>query len=127
MTVLVSTHYMDEAERCHKLAFISWGRLLVQGTAAEVVGSQHLNTWSIHGEHLAGLAARLHGQPGVDQTVVFGSSLHAIGHDAAALEQSVTAAAAAAGLRAAPIDTGIEDVFIYLMNKDAPAAGERAA
>ena len=124
ISVLVSTHYMDEAERCHKLAFIAWGRLLVQGTAGEVVDSQHLSTWSIHGEHLAELAQRLHGRPGVDQTVVFGSSLHAIGHDAPALRTAVTEAADAAGLRAEPIDTGIEDVFIYLMNKSGPSPGE---
>jgi ABC-2 type transport system ATP-binding protein len=118
---------MDEAERCHKLAFIAWGRLLVQGTAAEVVGSQHLSTWAIHGEHLAELTARLHGQPGVDQIVVFGSSVHAIGHDGAALERSVGEAAGVAGLRATPVDTGIEDVFIYLMNKATPADGQRAS
>jgi len=115
--VLVSTHYMDEAERCHKLAFIANGRLLVQGSAAEVVHSQRLSTWSIQGEHLAELADRLQGQPGIDQTVVFGSSLHVTGHDAAALERAVTSAAHGAGLHATPIDTGIEDVFIYLMNK----------
>jgi ABC-2 type transport system ATP-binding protein len=124
ISVLVSTHYMDEAERCHKLAVIAAGKLLVQGTAAEVVGSQHLHTWSIHGEHLAELSDRLQGKPGVDQTVVFGSSLHATGHDAAALRISVTEAATAAGLRAEPIDTGIEDVFIYLMSKSGPSAQE---
>jgi len=117
ISVLVSTHYMDEAERCHKLAFIAGGRLLEQGSAAEVIQSQRLSTWSIHGEHLAELGEQLQGQPGVDQTVVFGSSLHATGRDAAALEHTVTEAARAAGLQAAPIDTGIEDVFIYLMNK----------
>jgi ABC-2 type transport system ATP-binding protein len=117
ISVLVSTHYMDEAERCHKLAFIAAGKLLVQGTAAEVVQSQDLTTWAIHGEHLAEVSEHLQGKPGVDQTVVFGSSLHVTGHDAAALERSVGAAAEAAGLRAARIDTGIEDVFIYLMAK----------
>jgi ABC-2 type transport system ATP-binding protein len=121
ISVLVSTHYMDEAERCHKLAFIAHGRLLVRGTAAEVVHSQQLSTWSIQGEHLAEFSERLHGAPGVDQTVVFGSALHATGHDAAALERSVTAAARAAGLEAQRIETGIEDVFIYLMNRATPA------
>ena len=125
ISVLVSTHYMDEAERCHKLAFIANGRLLVQGSATEVVHSQRLSTWSIQGEHLAELAERLQGQPGVDQTVVFGSALHATGRDAAALEESVTRAARAAGLRAEPFETGIEDVFIYLMNKSLPSAGQR--
>jgi ABC-2 type transport system ATP-binding protein len=121
ISVLVSTHYMDEAERCHKLAFIANGRLLVQGTVAEVVQSQHLSTWSIHGEDLAELADRLQGQPGVDQTVVFGSALHVTGLDAAALEATVTQAAQAAGLRAEHFDTGVEDVFIYLMNKSLAA------
>jgi ABC-2 type transport system ATP-binding protein len=120
ISVLVSTHYMDEAERCHKLAFIAWGKLLVQGTAAEVVSGQHLATWTIHGERLAEVSQWLHGKPGVDQTVVFGSSLHAIGQDAVALEKSVSEAVRAAGLRAERTDTGIEDVFVYLMSKSAP-------
>jgi ABC-2 type transport system ATP-binding protein len=119
ISVLVSTHYMDEAERCHKLAYIAGGRLLVQGTAADVVASQSLSTWSIHGGHLAELAEQLRIASGVDQTVVFGSSLHVTGHDAAALEKSVTAAAQAAGLKAERIETGLEDVFIFLMNREA--------
>jgi ABC-2 type transport system ATP-binding protein len=114
---------MDEAERCHKLAFIAAGKLLVQGTAAQVAASQNLSTWSIHGEHLAQMSERLQGKPGVDQTVVFGASLHATGRDAAALEKSVTEAAHEAGLKAERIDTGIEDVFIYLMSKPPTTAG----
>jgi ABC-2 type transport system ATP-binding protein len=117
----VSTHYMDEAERCHKLAYIASGRLLVQGTADEVVASQHLSTWTIHGKHLSELSERLRGAPGVDQTVVFGSSLHVTGQDAAQLERSVTAAAQAEGLEAQHIDTGLEDVFIYLMTRSLAA------
>jgi ABC-2 type transport system ATP-binding protein len=99
----------------------------VQGTAAEVVAGQHLATWTIHGERLAEVSQRLHGKPGVDQTVVFGSSLHAIGHDATALERSVTEAAQLEGLRAERADTGIEDVFIYLMSKSAPPPGAVAS
>ncbi len=119
ISVLVSTHYMDEAERCHKLAFISSGKLLVQGTANEVVHSQNLTTWALQGDHLSHFSASLKGKPGVDQTVVFGSALHVTGRDAAALEQTISAAAAAAGLHAHQIDTGIEDVFIYLMKDSA--------
>jgi ABC-2 type transport system ATP-binding protein len=121
ISVLVSTHYMDEAERCHKLAYISSGRLLMQGTAAEVVAGQHLSTWTIHGKRLAELSAQLRGAPGVDQTVVFGASLHVTGHDPVALEKSVTEAARAAQLTAQRAETGLEDVFIYLMNQDAAA------
>jgi ABC-2 type transport system ATP-binding protein len=124
ISVLVSTHYMDEAERCHKLAYIFNGRLLAQGTAAAVVASQHLTTWCIYGEHLAELSDRLQGNPGVEQTVIFGSALHVTGLNAAALERSVTAASHAAGLQAEPIPTGLEDVFIYLQGRAADSRGD---
>ena len=116
ISVLVSTHYMDEAERCHKLAYIAYGKLLAQGTASEVIDSQDLATWSIHGEHLSDLSERLRTTPGVDQTVVFGSALHVSGSDHAALEHAIRQATAGTTLRIEPIDTGLEDVFIYLMN-----------
>ena len=115
ISVLVSTHYMDEAERCHKLAYIAYGKLLAQGTAAEVIASQNLETWAIHGEQLTALSAQLRETPGVDQTVVFGSVLHASGRDHAALDAAIEHAIAGRPLRAARIDTSLEDVFIYLM------------
>jgi ABC-2 type transport system ATP-binding protein len=124
ISVLVSTHYMDEAERCHKLAYIFNGRLLAQGTAAEVVRAQHLSTWCIYGEHLAQLSDRLKDQPGVEQTVIFGSALHVTGADPAALEGSVTGASRALGLKAEPIATGLEDVFIYLQSRAGGPAAE---
>jgi len=117
ISVLVSTHYMDEAERCQKLAYIAYGKLLVMGTAAEIVAGQRLSSWAIHGEHLAELAHRLRGQPGVDQTVAFGSALHVSGQDAHALENTVATVARGANLRFERIDTSLEDVFIYLMNR----------
>jgi len=115
ISVLVSTHYMDEAERCHKLAYISYGELLAQGTAAEVIESQHLSTWTVHGDNLVDLARELREQPGVAQTVAFGSALHVSGQDATALEKTLRAQAEAKGLTVTPIDTSLEDVFIYLM------------
>ncbi|HEU4754315.1 MAG TPA: ABC transporter ATP-binding protein, partial [Armatimonadota bacterium] len=115
ISVLVSTHYMDEAERCHKLAYLAYGRLLANGTAAEIIAAQGLHTFAIHGENLAGLAESLRRQPGVDQTVAFGAAVHASGRDAAALERAVRAAAA--GLRVEPVETSLEDVFIYLMGR----------
>lgn len=115
ISVLVSTHYMDEAERCHKLAYIADGKLLAQGTGDEVIASQHLQTWAIHGERLSDLSARLRTMPGVDQTVVFGTSLHVSGSDRDALAKSVADATAGEPLRAERIDTGLEDVFIHLM------------
>ncbi|MEX3977888.1 ABC transporter ATP-binding protein [Paraburkholderia sp. EG287A] len=116
ISVLVSTHYMDEAERCHKLAYIAYGKLLTQGTAAEVIAEQNLATWAIHGERLSALATQLREAPGIDQTVVFGSALHASGRDHAALAKAVERAVEGRPLRAERIDTGLEDVFIYLMS-----------
>jgi ABC-2 type transport system ATP-binding protein len=126
ISVLVSTHYMDEAERCHKLAFIAYGKLLVQGTAHEVIESQHLTTWLIRGDRLAELSEQLRGKPGVDQTVVFGGALHVTGREREALAESVKRAAQHAGLEAQPIETGIEDVFIHLMSESGAAQRLRA-
>jgi ABC-2 type transport system ATP-binding protein len=123
ISVLVSTHYMDEAERCHKLAYIADGTLLAQGSAAEVIDAQHLATWTIEGEGLAALSERLKTMPGVDQTVVFGSALHVSGSDRAALAATLGeiekegAQTGRARLRVAQIATGLEDVFIYLMTR----------
>ena len=117
ISVLVSTHYMDEAERCHKLAYIAYGKLLAQGTANEVIASQGLATWRIHGDQLSALSERLRKTPGIDQTVVFGSTLHASGSDHAALERAISDAVKGTALRAEQIDTGLEDVFIYLMSR----------
>ncbi|QOK93092.1 ABC transporter ATP-binding protein [Ralstonia pseudosolanacearum] len=115
ISVLVSTHYMDEAERCHKLAYIAYGELLAQGTAADVIASQQLSTWAVSGGNLVDIGRRLEGQPGVDQTVAFGTVLHVTGADAQALEATLRELARQAHLRVEPIETGLEDVFIHMM------------
>jgi len=115
ISVLVSTHYMDEAERCHKLAYIANGKLLAQGTAAEIIATQNLETWAIHGDQLTALSTQLRALPGVDQTVVFGSALHVSGRDHAALAAAVKSVTQGKPLHAERIDTGLEDVFIGLM------------
>jgi ABC-2 type transport system ATP-binding protein len=125
ISVLVSTHYMDEAERCQKLAYIADGKLLAVGTAAEIVASQGLSSWVIHGAQLAEVSQRLRGQPGVDQIVAFGSALHVTGKDAQALEHTVAAVARSANLRFERIETSLEDVFIYLMNRAADARADK--
>ena len=123
ITVLVSTHYMDEAERCHKLAYILDGRLLVQGTAQEVIASQSLATWSVEADDLAALAERLRSLPGVDQVAAFGAALHVTGADAAALDTALAALKEEPGRTWKRIEPGLEDVFIHLMNKGPPAPG----
>ena len=114
ISVLVSTHYMDEAERCHKLAYIAYGRLLATGTADEVIAGQGLTTLAVYGPDLSELQTKLRKTSGVEQTVMFGTVLHASAHDEAALEKAVSSCLGA-GCRMEPISTGLEDVFIYMM------------
>jgi len=126
ISVLVSTHYMDEAERCHKLAYIFNGNLLAQGTAPEVVANQCLSTWLVYGENLLGLSEALKNAPGVDQTVLFGTRLHVSGKDGATLERTLAQMANAAAFRIEKTETDLEDVFIYLMKQTSGKTGGAA-
>jgi ABC-2 type transport system ATP-binding protein len=116
ITILVSTHYMDEAERCHELAYIAYGKLLITGTAQEVIARSRLVTWSVTGPELFALALELRSQPGITMVVPFGSTLHVSGTDAAALEQTVAAYRARPGIEWRRTEPGLEDVFIKLMD-----------
>jgi ABC-2 type transport system ATP-binding protein len=113
ITVLVSTHYMDEAERCHRLAYIANGRLLARGTPAELVAQAGLHTWEGQGAGVAALAPQLEALPGVDLVTRFGNSLHVSGRDAAALAEAVNRFAGRGDWRELP--STLEDVFIFLM------------
>ena len=91
LTVLVSTHYMDEAERCHEIAYIAYGELLVHGTVKHVIAASHLTTYvvSANSGALNELSQDLTGKPGVDMVAPFGTSLHVSGRDGAALEAGI--------------------------------------
>ena len=125
ISVLVSTHYMDEAERCHKLAYIADGRLLSQGTSAEVIAGQALSTWAVYGENLAGLSAKLQNLPGIEQTVLFGTVMHVSGKDPKMLEQTLRSATSGAAFRMEKVETGLEDVFIYMMKQSSKPSGAK--
>jgi ABC-2 type transport system ATP-binding protein len=116
LTVLVSTHYMDEAERCHELAYIAYGKLLAKGTASEVVAQSGLSTWSVTGDNLHALARELRALDGVDMVVPFGTTLHVSGADAARLKASLLPLLNRPGYAWTEIQPGLEDVFISLMN-----------
>jgi len=116
LTVLVTTHYMDEAERCHRLAYISRGKLLTHGTVTDVIEHERLTTWTVSGPDLANLTEQLRERAGVDQTVAFGNSVHVSGSDAAALEQAI-APFRTDQYEWHQIESGLEDVFIHLMEK----------
>jgi ABC-2 type transport system ATP-binding protein len=114
LTVLITTHYMDEAERCHRLAYLAYGKLLTRGTVDEVIAAAQLATWTVTGPNLAEIARRLRGMEGVEQVVAFGTTLHVSSRDSRGL------AAAIAAVRDdrhhwAQINPGLEDVFISLM------------
>src|SRR5580693_3730299 len=90
LTVLITTHYMDEAERCNRVAYISYGNLLASGTVEEVLKNAKLTTWEVAGGDLHELAGKIRGQPGVEQVVAFGTTLHVSGPDAEKLRASVS-------------------------------------
>jgi ABC-2 type transport system ATP-binding protein len=116
LTFLITTHYMDEAERCHRLAYIAYGNLLAHGTVRDVIDHVGLTTWSVSGPDLLKLAEEIRQHPGVQQAVAFGTALHVSGEDSVAL------AGAIAPFRREPytwreVPSGLEDVFIHLMDK----------
>ncbi|MCG6552700.1 MAG: ABC transporter ATP-binding protein [Candidatus Magnetominusculus sp. LBB02] len=115
LTFLITTHYMDEAERCHRLTFISGGNLLTHGTAAEVIESSNLTTWSVSGPSLFELAELLRPRPGVAQAVSFGRELHVSGDDNALLELAIAPFRTESYVWR-QVSSSLEDVFIHLMN-----------
>jgi ABC-2 type transport system ATP-binding protein len=121
LTVLVSTHYMDEAERCHRIAYLAYGRLLTKGTVEEVVQGSQLVTWTVTGARLDRLADALRREPGVLLVAAFGNALHVSGTDRALLERSTAPYRADPSLRWRQDEPSLEDVFILNMRAAEPA------
>jgi ABC-2 type transport system ATP-binding protein len=115
LTVLITTHYMDEAERCNRLAYIAYGNLLIRGAVDEVIAYSHLKTWSVSGPDLQKLARELRGESGVEQAVAFGNLLHISGSDSGALEAAI-APYRKEGYEWRQVQSGLEDAFIHLMD-----------
>ncbi len=120
LTVLVSTHYMDEAERCHEIAYIAYGELLVHGSVEAVIASSHLTTFVVsgpQGEGLVELANELTAEPGIDMVAPFGNSLHVSGRDAGKLAAAIEPYRARKDLDWKTSEPSLEDVFIDLMGR----------
>jgi ABC-2 type transport system ATP-binding protein len=117
LTVLVSTHYMDEAERCHEIAYIAYGHLLAHGTVDEVIAKSALSTYTVTGDDLNELSAELTGKPGIDMVAPFGTSLHVSGRDKSALEATVAPYRDGKGWHFLHSEPSLEDVFIDLMSR----------
>ena len=115
MTVLASTHYMDEAERCHEICYLAYGRLLTRGTVAAVIEGSGLVTWLVTGDGADRLARQLEARPGVAMVAPFGNALHVSGTDAGALEAAIAPFRDLPGLAWSRAQPGLEDVFIHLM------------
>jgi ABC-2 type transport system ATP-binding protein len=116
LTVLITTHYMDEAERCHRLAYLAYGNLLARGTLDEVLHSVALTTWTVSGPDLRELANQLRKLDGIEQVVAFGNTLHVSGRDQARLEAAIATVRNPAHTWTR-VRSGLEDVFISLMDQ----------
>jgi ABC-2 type transport system ATP-binding protein len=117
LTVLVSTHYMDEAERCHEIAYIAYGELLTQGTVQEVIDNCHLVTYVVSGKRLNALADQLRGRQGIATVAPFGASLHVSGRDSAELEAAIAPWREDSEFTWQRTEPSLEDVFIGLMGR----------
>jgi ABC-2 type transport system ATP-binding protein len=117
LTVLVSTHYMDEAERCHEIAYIAYGNLLTHGTVENVIGKSALSTYAVTGDDLHLLQDELAGRPGIDMVAPFGNSLHVSGRDRAVLEATIAPWREDRRFKWQQSEPSLEDVFIELMTR----------
>jgi ABC-2 type transport system ATP-binding protein len=117
ITVLVSTHYMDEAERCHELVYIAYGKTLARGTEREIIDASKLQVWSVQGESAATLIEPLKTAPGVLSVASFGNSLHVAGQDAALLDTTIAPYKDKPGLSWQKAEPNLEDVFISLIGQ----------
>jgi len=125
MTVLVSTHYMDEAERCHDIAYIFNGKLIARGTGDELIARSGLVTFEAEGPGADRLSGELVGKPGVEMVAPFGQALHVSGTDRAPLEKAIEPFRRDP-LQWSEVQPTLEDVFIHLMRTHAPPQSEAA-
>jgi len=117
ITVLVSTHYMDEAERCDRIVYILNGNLIARGSVAEVIAVSKLITFVIEGEDVRRLSAELRGHHGVEYAAFFGAALHVSGRDRHALERALEPYRNRPGIRIEEAEPSLEDVFIHLQEQ----------
>jgi ABC-2 type transport system ATP-binding protein len=114
LTVLVSTHYMDEAERCDRVVYISFGNIIARGTVAEVIAQSGLITFLLSGRDVRRYLPQLEGKPGVEHVAFFGAALHVSGRDRPALEAALGPLRGAPGIAIEEAKPSLEDVFIDL-------------
>ena len=116
ITTLVTTHYMDEAERCTRLAYISYGKLMVEGMMEDIIAQSGLHAWSVSGKGVAVMIPELKANKAIDQVAIFGNTVHVCGKDKEKLQQAI-AAYDTEQHHWRPMDPTIEDVFLNLVEK----------
>lgn len=116
MTVLVSTHYMDEAERCHRIGYLAWGKLVVHGTVGEVLANSKIATWTVTGADLPRAMGAIRALPGVESATAFGASLHVAAADAERVGPGLDALKREYELEVARASPTLEDIFIHTMS-----------
>lgn len=114
MTVLVSTHYMDEAERCDRVVYLANGVIVTKGTVADIITRSGLVTFTAEGDQIRSMASQLRSQPGVDHVAYFGSALHVSGLNRECLESALKKSARD-GVQWHEVQPSLEDSFIALM------------
>jgi ABC-2 type transport system ATP-binding protein len=117
ITVLVSTHYMDEAQRCHELIYIAYGKILTRGSESAIIAASDLKVCAIQGQVSAEAVQQLKQSPGILSVAAFGSAVHMAAQDETWLDQAAAKVLAPAGLQATRVDANLEDVFINLIAK----------
>ena len=117
LTVLVSTHYMDEAERCDRIVYIQNGKLIARGTVADVIAQSKLFTFIVEGEDVRKFVQRLQDEPGVEHAAFFGAALHVTGLDRGALERALAPYRNEPGITIQESPPSLEDVFIHLQEQ----------
>ena len=127
LTVLVSTHYMDEAERCDRIVYINLGRIAARGTVADVIEQSGLITYLVEGRDVRRFLSNLEGRPGVEHVAFFGAVLHVSGHDRALLEAALAPLRAESGIGIREAAPSLEDVFIHLQQTPNAQVPGRAA
>lgn len=118
LTVLVSTHYMDEAERCHAIIYLYYGHIIAEGSVSEVIANSGLQTWSATGADVIGVMNELKSSPAVATVAPFGNVVHVSGVDGQALEQVIESYRERRGIQWSRTSPSLEDVFIYYMHNN---------
>lgn len=128
ITTLVSTHYMDEAERCSRLAYLASGELLITGSVQDVIDMSGLNTWAIEGAVTWGMLKKIRDLPGIIQVAFFGNQIHVCAYDTKMLEQTLKTLTREYQdtIRCHPIKSTLEDAFISLVTKSQKTFGPYA-